>query len=88
MTETAAVLVILAWVVSIGVAIAINVALSMWFSKMAAEKGYDNWYYFWICFLFGVIGYAIVAAKPNANTERRIDKLERFVEREREQRKA
>ena len=73
---------------SVGIAVAINVLLSMWFSKMAAEKGYDNWYYFWICFLFGVIGYAIVAAKPDANTERRIDKLERLLEKEREKNRA
>ena len=88
MGETIGVLMIFAWIISGGIAVAVNVLLSMWFSKMAAEKGYDNWYYFWICFLFGVIGYAIVAAKPDANTERRIDKLERLVEKEREKNKA
>ena len=35
------------------------------FGGIAEDKGYSQTGYFWICFLFGVTGYCLVAALPD-----------------------
>ena len=47
------------------VAIIICAAFASAFKKIAEEKGHDGSKYFWLCFLFGVIGMIMVAALPD-----------------------
>ena len=47
------------------VAIIINIYISVLFQEAAANKGFDEAKYFWICFFFGLVGYLFVIALPN-----------------------
>lgn len=50
--------------------------LAVQFHQVAADKGYPQMKYFWLTFLFGVLGYMLVIALPDrgsvdkGNTER------------------
>ena len=46
-------------------AIAINAYIAGCFADIAAEKGFEERKYFWIPFLFGIIGYLMVIALPD-----------------------
>lgn len=47
----------------------LGLLLSLWvatlFKKTAADKGYDSPLYFWLSFLFGAVGWALVIALPD-----------------------
>ncbi len=47
------------------------------FSSIAAEKGYSATSYFWLCFFFGMIGYIVVAALPDASITYKLNDIER-----------
>jgi formate hydrogenlyase subunit 3/multisubunit Na+/H+ antiporter MnhD subunit len=39
--------------------------IAKWFAEIAADKGYYDKKYFWICFWLGGIGWLMVVAMPN-----------------------
>ena len=39
--------------------------IAKWFAEIAADKGYYDKKYFWICFWLGFPGYLLVIALPN-----------------------
>lgn len=39
--------------------------VAKWFAQIAADKGYYDRKYFWICFWLGAIGYLLVVAMPD-----------------------
>jgi hypothetical protein len=47
------------------IAIFVNIILSVKFSEIADEKGYNGKNYFWLCFFLGSIGFIMVAALPD-----------------------
>ncbi len=59
------------------IAITINLVLCFNFAQFADSKGYSFKKYFWICFFFGMIGYAWVAALPDMGLLNKITELER-----------
>ena len=60
---------ILAMLVGLGVFIALNVFIANCFYDIARYKGFDEKRYFWMPFLFGVVGYILVAALPDRKKE-------------------
>ena len=80
MGETIGVLMIFAWIISGGIAVAVNVLLSMWFSKMAAEKGYNKVLFFWICVFFGMFMFLIIAMLPDRVQQERLKRLEKILQ--------
>ena len=50
-------------------AIVIRFYLADVFYSVACDKGYDSRKFFWIPFLFGVIGFILVAALPDRRDE-------------------
>ena len=50
----------------------ISIAFCVTFKGIAEEKGYKGQKYFWLCFLFGLIGYIYVAALPDLKLRSRI----------------
>ena len=61
----ALVVLILTYVLTAAVAIAIDALIANAFAKCAEQKGYWRSTYFWVCFFLGMIGYCIVAALPD-----------------------
>ena len=59
------------------IGITINLVLCFNFAQFADSKGYSFKKYFWICFFFGMIGYAWVAALPDMGLLNKITELER-----------
>ena len=57
------------------IALVIQACIAREFSSIAEEKGYNATSYFWLCFLFGVIGYCMVAALPDLTLHDKIDHL-------------
>ena len=47
----------------VGVVFQIYFATS--FASIAAEKGYEYKSHFWVCFVFGIVGFCMVAALPD-----------------------
>ena len=47
------------------VVLAIDAYLAVIFRDVAAEKGFYEARYFWVPFLFGIVGYILVAALPD-----------------------
>ena len=58
-------------IVAIVIAICINVFLANCFYQIACEKGFEEWKYFWIPFIFGLVGYLLVIALPDRKDENR-----------------
>ena len=66
-------------IIAAAVAVAINLILSFQFAGIAEDKGYSRGKYFWLCLLFGVVGYVLVAALPDEALLYRISRLESSV---------
>lgn len=62
------------------VALLINIFICNIFAECAENKGYSRSKYFWVCFFFGVIGYAYVAALTDKDLLYRISQLEHQFE--------
>ena len=66
----------------------LGLAISFWvatlFKKAAADKGYDSPLYFWVSFLLGAVGWALVIALPdkklNAEQKEILKKLDKQIE--------
>ena len=58
------------------VGLVINLIICFKFAEIAAEKGYSK-AYFWLGFFFGAIGFAWIAALPDAHLWHRVSELER-----------
>ena len=58
------------------VALIIHIAVTIKFSIIATEKGYDGKNYFWVCFFLGTIGFIMVAALPDQNLYYLISELQ------------
>lgn len=56
-------------VISLSLAIAVSVFLAACFYEIACEKGFEERRYFWIPFLFGLVGYLLVIALPDRGSE-------------------
>ena len=56
-------------IVVLAVAIAINAFIAECFYNIAYEKGFEERRYFWIPFIFGIIGYLLVIALPDRGCE-------------------
>lgn len=54
------------------VAIVIRVIIASSFANIAEEKGHERGKAFWLCFLFGIIGWLYVVALPNNKTDKDI----------------
>lgn len=52
-------------VLAVTLALTVNYFIANKFADIAASKGHSKRKYFWICFLFGIIGYLWVIALPN-----------------------
>ena len=52
-------------VLAVTVAFMVNYFIAKKFADIAAGKGHSERKYFWICFLFGIIGYLWVIALPD-----------------------
>lgn len=54
------------WLIFVAiVGLVVQLGFAAVFSGIAEEKGYSPATYFWVCFLFGVAGYCVVAALPD-----------------------
>ena len=61
------------------IALLISIGICNFFATCAEDKGYSKSTYFWICFFFGVLGYAWVAALPDAAMRHKIANLEKQI---------
>ena len=57
----------------------VNIILSNAFAGLAEDKGYDRNKYFWLWFVFGIIGYAWIGALPDANLQFKVSQFERYI---------
>ena len=55
--------------------ICIDVYFAYQFSAAAAEKGYGEGRYFWLCLLFGLPGWLLVCALPDTGHDEKIGEL-------------
>ena len=49
--------------------------LAFQFYDAARDKGYDGMKYFWICFLFGIAGWILVAALPDQRLQSKLNEI-------------
>ena len=59
------------WIIIIVAALAIDVAVSLEFMKIADMKGHDGQRYFWWCFFLLAFGSLMVIALPDRNAEQK-----------------
>ena len=45
------------------------------FARYAAQKGHSSGAFFWACFLFGIVGYIMVAALPDITLHKRLERI-------------
>lgn len=60
---------IILWLIAFFVGIVIRIMLSSYFYEIACEKGFEEKRYFWVPFLFGIVGFIMVAALPDRGME-------------------
>lgn len=63
------------WVIAAIIAIVIDWCLASLAAGIAADKGYGEGTWKWICFFFGIIGYILVAAMPDLKTREVLEKV-------------
>lgn len=70
------------WILLLVIVIAIDWFLATLAANIADQKGYDDEHtkFFWICFLFGIIGYILVAALPDRNLQTEIKHLAKAMQ--------
>ena len=52
------------WIALI-VGFVIQLVFAVKYGQCAEDKGHDRTVYFWICLIFGIVGYCLVAALPD-----------------------
>ena len=57
------------------IGLVIHIVFCSKFAGIAEEKGHTRSAYFWICFVFGTIGYIMVAALPDYELRKKVYNL-------------
>lgn len=52
-------------VLAVAVTLGLSALLASYFYEIACEKGFSEKRFFWIAFLFGIVGYLLVIALPD-----------------------
>lgn len=58
---------ILYFLVTVVLVLLVNYLIAREYQRIATQKGFPGWRYFWWCFLMGIVGYIMVAALPDRN---------------------
>ena len=78
------------WLIFLGVAVWLLVSLwtAIEFQNIAHDKGYDEKQYFWLPFLFGIAGWAVVIALPDKKMNQTLETIAKNLIRLEEGRKS
>lgn len=64
----------------------LGLAISLWiaflFRNVALDKGYESYIYFWISFLFGIAGWALVISLPDKRLNKTMEDLSRKLDKQ------
>jgi len=71
------ILIVIGSILLLSLLLLINYFFAKEFALAAKDKGYENKKYFWIAFVFGIVGYLLVAALPDRKNvkKEKIDEL-------------
>lgn len=62
------------WIL-VGIVIVVAIIITTFeMNKIANNKGYEGYKYFWLCFCAGIFGYLVVIALPDKKLQASVDK--------------